>query len=93
MNIIGDTSVPGASTAAITLPGTAGAADADLYLQVNAGVDISIELSDDGATWSTGPNPPPYQTPVPSGVRARLRNTNGAARVAYVSYRYAGQPS
>jgi len=82
---------------AVTLPGTAGAADGDMYVQVLSHSDIEVQRSTNGSTWSdssasTGGQQ--VQIFVPAGSSIRLVNRNAVtARNAHVAYRYAGSPS
>lgn len=85
------------TTTAITLPGTAGAADGDMYLQMLGHSDLSIEQSANGSVWSSNVSNTPAQgvaIMVPAGASVRIRNSNAVtSRTAIVSYRYAGSPS
>ena len=87
--------VAGNNTGAVTLPGTAGAADSDLYVQIAPSPDLAWEVSQDaGTTWSdglTGGNTG-VQVMVPKGGMVRIRNSNGAARKTVPTYRYKGEP-
>lgn len=98
MALVGtSTSCTANTTTAITLPGTAGVADADMEIQVFAHTDIAVERSaDGGTTWSSNVGgTPSVGTPiyVASGDAVRFRNSNAVtARVADWTYRYLGTP-
>ena len=84
------------TTTAITLPGAAGVADADLWLQMLGHSDLSVETSANASVWSSnvGNTPAPgVMIMIPAGSSARIRNSNAVtSRVAQVMYRYAGSP-
>lgn len=90
---LGDISVNGLSTGAVTLPGASGKADADLWIQMTGNQSLSVEQSDDNTNWSTGTGGFEGPILVPAGNYVRLRNTNAAAQVAFMTYRYTGTPS
>lgn len=95
--ISGGASATANTTTAITLPGTGGAADADLYIQVQGHSDLSLEVSSDGTNFSsnqgnTNINGQPVM--IASGEKVRIRNSN-AVTARYFTYtcRYTGSPS
>ena len=78
---------------AVTLPGAAGAADADMEIQVTSSADIGLQQSVAGSTWSDSVAVAPgARYLVPSGTSVRLRNTNAGTRTVFICYRYLGSP-
>ena len=79
---------------AVTLPGMAGAADADMEVQVTSSADISLQQSVAGSTWSDSVAlTPGARFLVPSGTSVRIKNTNAGTRNVFICYRYLGSPS
>lgn len=98
MNYLALITANGSGTAsgitAVTLPGAAGAADADMEVQITTSADIRVQLSLNGSTWSEGTaNIPGAWIAVPAGRSIRLQNTNAGTRTVAVIYRYTGSPS
>lgn len=91
---------PAAATTALPLPGTAGAADADMVLVFYGNSDLHLEFSTDGVQYtensasSAGMYFQGFQMLIARGMFLRARNTHaGTTHTAILSYRYTGSPS